>query len=141
MSFVTRTERAPESVAGAVRRAIQAVDESLPVTGVRTLEQVVSESLAPRQFQAGLTSAFAALSLVLAMMGIYGVMSYAVAQRAREIGIRAALGAEPGRLFREVVGEGLRVVGLGALLGLAGAFAARSALASLLFEVSPFDPA
>jgi putative ABC transport system permease protein len=141
MSFVTRTERAPASVAGAVRRAVQAVDESLPVTGVRTLEQVVSESLGPRRFQAGLIGAFAALALVLAMMGIYGVMSYAVAQRAREIGIRAALGAEPGRLFREVVSEGLRVVGLGALLGLAGAFAARSALTSLLFEVSPFDPA
>ena len=98
-------------------------------------------SVSRRCFQAGLIGAFAALALVLAMMGIYGVMSYAVAQRAREIGIRAALGAEPGRLFREVVAEGLRVVGLGALLGLAGTFAARSALTSLLFEVSPFDPA
>jgi putative ABC transport system permease protein len=140
MSFVTRTARAPSSIAGGVRRAIQAVDESLPVTGVRTLEQVVSESLGPRRFQAGLIGAFAGLALVLAMMGIYGVMSYAVAQRTREIGIRAALGAEPGRLFREVVGEGLRVVGLGALLGLAGAYVVRSALTSLLFEVSPFDP-
>jgi putative ABC transport system permease protein len=141
MSFVARTVPPPESVSGELLRAIQAVDKSLPVTGVRTLEQVVSESLAPRQFQTGLTSAFAALALVLAMMGVYGVMSYAVAQRTRELGIRAALGAEPGRLFREVVSEGLRVVGLGALVGLAGAFAARSALASLLFEVSPFDPA
>jgi len=140
MSFVARTVPSPESVSGELRRVIRAVDKALPVTGVRTLEQVVTESLAPRQFQAGLTSAFAALALVLAMMGIYGVMSYAVAQRTREIGIRAALGAEPGRLFREVVSEGLRVVGLGALVGLAGAYVARSALSSMLFEVSPFDP-
>ncbi len=141
MSFVTRSEPDPAAVAGAVRRAIQAVDASLPVTGVRTLEQVVAESLAPRRFHTGLLGAFAALALVLAMMGVYGVLSYAVAQRTREIGIRAALGAEPGRLFREVVVEGLRVVGVGAILGLAGAFAARSALTTLLFEVSPLDPA
>jgi putative ABC transport system permease protein len=140
MSFVTRTASAPESIAGEVRQAIQGVDKSLPVTGLRTLDQVLTESLAPRRFQAALTAAFAGLALGLAMIGVYGVLSYAVAQRTRELGIRAALGAQPGRLFGEVVGEGLRVVGVGALLGLAGAIAARSALAALLFETSPLDP-
>jgi putative ABC transport system permease protein len=140
MSFVTRTASEPESIAGEVRQAIQGVDKSLPVTGLRTLDQVVTESLAPRRFQAALTAAFAGLALGLAMIGVYGVLSYAVAQRTRELGIRAALGAQPGRLFGEVVGEGLRVVGVGALLGLAGAIAARSALAALLFETSPLDP-
>ena len=140
MSIVARTTRPAGTVASEMRRAIQSVDKSLPVT-VLTLEQVVGDSLAPRQFQAGLSAAFAALALVLAMMGVYGVMSYAVAQRTREFGIRAALGAEPRRIFGEIVAEGVRVVALGALLGLAGAVAARSALTSLLFEVSPLDPA
>jgi putative ABC transport system permease protein len=140
MSFVARTSRPAELVLAEMRQAVQGADRSLAVTGVRTLEQVVAESLAPRRFQTGLLGAFAGLALILAMMGIYGVMSYAVAQRTREIGIRVALGAAPGALFREIVAEGLRVVGVGAVLGLMGAIASRGALQALLFEVSPLDP-
>jgi predicted permease len=137
---IVHTRGDAASLGAAVRRAIHDVDPELPVEDVRTMEQIVAESARSRRWTLALLGAFAALALGLALVGIYGVMAWSVARRTREIGIRVALGAGPGRIAWVVLREGVTLCAAGAGIGLIGAIAARRALASFVFGVSTADP-
>jgi putative ABC transport system permease protein len=139
-TFVIRTSGDPTAVAPALRRELAAVDKNLPLYNVRTMEQVLSESVSRRRFQMILIAAFAGVGLLLALVGIYGVISYTVAQRSHEIGVRMALGARAKDILRLVVGQGLGLTFAGVGVGLAGAFALTRVMASLLYGVSATDP-
>jgi ABC-type antimicrobial peptide transport system permease subunit len=128
-------------VAAAVREAVRAIDKDQPVDKVTTMSSVVSASFVGRSFYMQLLGTFAALAFILASVGIYGVVSYSVAQRTREIGIRVALGARRRDVLGLVLKEAMRLTAFGVGLGLVGAFAATRVLRSLLFEVKPTDPA
>lgn len=138
--LVIRTSGDPLRLAAAARRVIHEIDPELPVSEVLTMQQIAAESARARRSTMQLLAAFAALALVLALVGIYGVMAWSVAARTREIGIRAALGADPRRVMRDVLARGLRLSLAGAAIGIAGAFAGRKVLGSLVFGVSPSDP-
>ena len=118
---------------------LQALDPLMPVFNVRTMEEVAADSLQGQRFQTMLLTSFAFVALTLAAVGIYGVVSYLVALRAREMAIRAALGAEPGRILAMVVGQIGVLTGFGLAVGIAGAFALARVLESLLFDVKPHD--
>jgi predicted permease len=135
-----RTNARPESLEEPVRKEVQAVDPNLPVFGVRTLDSVVSESLASRRFAMRVIAFFAATALLLAGVGIYGVMAYFVSQRTREIGIRVALGAAPGHISRLILGRGMALTAAGIAIGIIGAAALTRFLATLIFGVAPMDP-
>jgi predicted permease len=138
---VLRTAGEPGSVAAAVRSEINRLDPNLPVFEVRAMQDLVENSAANRAFTALLIGCFAAVALVLAVVGLYGVLYYIVAQRTNEIGIRVTLGATATQVRRLVLWQGMRPVLAGAALGLAGAFAATLYFQSLLFGVKPGDPA
>ena len=123
-----------------VRRMLSEIDASLPLFSVRTMDQVIADNAQGQQFLSTLVGSFAALALVLATVGIYGVLSYAVTQRTREIGIRMSLGASRGRVLGEVLREGMQVALIGFAIGAAGAFAAGRLLKTFLYEVQPGDP-
>jgi len=139
-TLVLRTSGDPQTLTAGLREAVRAVDPSLPVYRVETLEQVVGGALADQRFSAVLLGVFAALALVLASLGVYGVISYAVAQRTRELGLRMALGAPRERVLRLVLGQGMVLVAAGVGVGLALAFVASFLLRSLLYEVGFADP-
>jgi predicted permease len=139
-ALMVRTAMDPRSVAAALRSEIWKVDPEIPLQRIRTMEDVISEAAAPRRFQMLLVLLFAASALLLASLGIYGVVSYTVAQRTNEIGIRVALGAYTAAVYRMVLRQGLTPVVVGLLAGVAGALALGRLLTSLLFEVSPADP-
>jgi putative ABC transport system permease protein len=139
-SLVVRTELEPASAASAVEGAIHSVDADEPVYNVRPMRDVEAASLSPQRLQIALIGLFAVLALILACMGIYGVMAYSVAQRTSEIGVRMALGAQTGDVLGLVLGEGLRLALLGATIGLAGSFFAARLLSGMLFGVAPSDP-
>jgi len=136
-----RTSGDPLSMAAAIRREVEAANPDLPVSDVRTMDQILAQSARSRRWTMALAAAFAGLALVLALVGIYGVMSWTVAQRTREIGIRMALGARSGQVLGMVIRYGLKLSVLGLAIGTAGAFALRRVLAGLVFDVSPADPA
>jgi putative ABC transport system permease protein len=138
--FIVRTALNPTAVAAAIQREVTALDKDQPISDVRTLEQVVGEAVGPQRFAMMLLGAFAALALVLASVGIYGVMAYSVSQRTHEIGIRMTLGANRGNVLGMVVGEALVLALIGAGLGLAGALGLTRLLSSLLYTVRPTDP-
>jgi predicted permease len=139
-SLLVRTAADPRGIAPALRRAIWDVDGDVPIREVRTLEEVMSRSVADRRFQVLLIVVFAAAALALAAFGTYGVVSYAVSRRRAEMGIRMALGAGRGDVLRMVLGQGMMPVLAGLVAGAVGALAVGRYLASLLFEVSPRDP-
>jgi putative ABC transport system permease protein len=138
--LVVRTPGDPMSIADAVRQQVWAVDKEQPVAGAMPLEDLVDDTLAPRKTQAGLLGGFAVLALLLAALGIYAVLSFTVTQRTQEFGVRMALGAQPGDVLRMVVSQGARLFILGAVIGLAAAFALSRTLEHLLFGVSASDP-
>jgi len=129
----------PEAVLGTVRGEVQQLDRNLPLTGVFTLTEIFDQSLWAPRMGASLLAVFAGLSLVLAVIGIYGVMAYSVSQRRRELGIRMALGASRADVLRLVVVQGLRLTMMGVACGLIASFAASRLIASMLFDVSPTD--
>ncbi|HEX8775378.1 MAG TPA: ABC transporter permease [Pyrinomonadaceae bacterium] len=140
MTIVLRTAGEPMSLAAATQREIQAIDPDQPVSDIRTMEQLLSASVARTRFNALLLALFAGLALILASVGIYGVMAYSVVQRTREIGIRIALGAEARDVVRMIVGQGMILTLVGIGLGLVAAFALTRLMSSLLFGVSATDP-
>ena len=130
----------PLSLASTVRAALAQVDPEMAVTSVRTMDQVVSESMTQSRMQTWLIGAFAVVALALASLGLYGVMSYAVAQGTHDTGIRMALGAGRGNVLRQVLAKAMLLTGAGLAAGLVGAFALTRALSSLLFNVKATDP-
>jgi putative ABC transport system permease protein len=141
VALMIRTRTDAAAVLPAIRSTIRGVDPSLAVTRVSTTGQIVAQSLAGRRFATLLMSVFATLGTLLAALGLHGVISYAVGERTREIGIRMAVGAGAGRVMRLIVGQGMRLVVLGIAIGLTVAFAVTRVMRSLLFDVSPTDPA
>jgi putative ABC transport system permease protein len=138
--LLVQAETDPLALAPAVRAEIKAVNGRAVVSGVRTMEHVAAESIAQPRLRALLVGLFSAVALALAAIGIYGVMSYTVAQRAHEIGIRKALGARDAQVSRMILGNALWLAGTGIAAGLLGAFAAAHWISSLLFGVAPTDP-
>lgn len=138
--LVVRSSSDPESMIAAVRDQILKIDKDMPVSNIAMMEQLVSESVAGRRFSMLLLNIFAAMALTLALIGIYGVMSYTVTQNTKEIGIRMALGAETRDVLKLVVGQGLALAVIGIGVGVAGAFALTRFMSALLFGVSPTDP-
>ena len=139
-TMVVRTSGRPEPVISAVRAQVQSLDSNLALTQVQTIGEVISQGLWAPRMGAALLAIFGGLALILAIIGVYGVLSYSVNQQTREIGIRMAMGAQTSRVLRLVVGQGMRLAGVGLLLGLIVAFAAMRVMSSLLFGVSAHDP-
>jgi putative ABC transport system permease protein len=139
MDVVVRTVEDPATVAPAVRRLISAIDDRQPVVSVKILEQSLSESILTRRFNMFLLGTFAATALLMALVGIYGVIAYSVTQRTDEIGVRMTLGAQRGEVMRMVIWQGLWIVLAGISAGLIAALGLTRLMASLLYDVQPTD--
>jgi putative ABC transport system permease protein len=140
VNLAVQTETAPETFTAAIRAQVRALDQDQPVANVRAIGELLDRSLSEAKFNLLLLSLFAVVALVLAAIGIYGVMSYAVTQRTREIGVRMALGAQPRAVLRSVVGQGMTLVSVGVAIGVASAWALTRLMATMLFEVRATDP-
>jgi predicted permease len=140
MTLVARVDGDPLLVANAVRRELAALDPELPLYDVQTMTARVEGSVAGRRAAVALAAGFGLVALLLATLGLYGVLAYQVSQRTREIGIRMALGSESGRVFKLVLSEGAALVGVGLVVGLVGLFALRRTLSAELYGVTPFEP-
>ena len=138
--LVAKTNSNPLALAPAVRREVLAIDKDLPITDVRSMDEVIATSQERRRFNLMLLSLFAGLSLVLTIVGVYGVVSYSVTQRVHEIGVRTALGASPSQIVRLVVKEGMLPALIGIALGLIGAYFATKVMSGMLYQVKPRDP-
>jgi putative ABC transport system permease protein len=138
--IAVRTMGDPRDAETAVQRAVWSLDPQLAVSNMQTMEQAIRDSEAPRRFNTAVLTAFALGAVLLAALGIYGVIAFSVAQRTQEIAVRMALGAEPTGVLRLVLGSGARLALIGSLVGLAGAASVTRLMQSLLFHVSPFDP-
>jgi predicted permease len=141
LTFVVRSRLASDVVVSLARAQVRAVDKDLVPTDVTTLDALVRESVDGQRFRTWLLGSFAAIALLLAALGVYGVLAYFVAQRVRELGIRLALGASPAQVWRMVVRQGMRPVLWGSIAGLGAAYAAAGVMKSLLFGIAPLDPA
>ncbi|HXN54336.1 MAG TPA: ABC transporter permease [Candidatus Acidoferrum sp.] len=140
MVVYLRTNADPGTLGDTVRREVQSIDPSIPVFGVRTMDEVVAKYLEQRRFALELLGVFAGVALLLASIGIYGVMAYTFSQRTNEIGIRMAMGAQRGDILKIAVGEGALIVAFGLAAGLAGSLALTRFLQTMLFDVKPTDP-
>jgi predicted permease len=140
ITWVVKTAMSPLTLSAAVRKQVLEADSQLAIAHERSLDQVVSEATARQNFNMTLLTVFAGIALLLAAIGIYGMLSYSVEQRSQEIGIRMALGAQGRDVLRMVVGQGMKLAGLGIAIGLAGAFGLSRLLTALLFGVKPNDP-
>ena len=138
--LVVRAKADAASLAGAVRQAVWAVDKDQPVSNVRTMDQVFGSAISRERFQALLLGMFAALALVLACVGLYGVISYSVAQRTHEIGVRVALGAQPRDVVRLVIRQGMLLTFTGLVVGIAAGAVATRVLSDMLYGVTTTDP-
>jgi ABC-type antimicrobial peptide transport system permease subunit len=141
MTLVIRTRVLPSSVTHAAESAVRSVDSGQPVFGVKTMESVIDDSLSSQRLYLWLLTIFAGMALILASAGIYGVMSYLVTQRTREFGVRMALGANAGEILRTVMRQAVKLVAIGAGVGLAAAFLLTRLLTRFLYGVNPVDPA
>jgi predicted permease len=140
VTFAIRTTGDPHALVPAIRTAVASIDRDLPLFGVRTMEERLAGSLVPRRVPMLLALGFGCVALFLAMLGVYGVLAYQVAQRRREIGIRLALGSSAGAVFRMVLRDGARITGIGLALGLTGAVVSGRVIESLLYGVAPTEP-
>jgi len=140
LGLIVRTQGNPLAVVAPIEQAIHTVDKDLPIYAVWTMDQLLGNSLAERRLTLVLLSSFAALALLLAAVGIYGVIAYTVRQRTRELGIRLALGAQAGDVQRLILWQGLKLTLIGVAIGLTAAFALTRWMESLLFGVRPADP-
>jgi putative ABC transport system permease protein len=140
MTLVVRAASNPQALAAAMRDAVSALDRSETLSAVRSMDDVVQSSIAQPRFSAQLLGLFATLALLLAAVGLYGLIAYAVSQRTQEIGIRLSLGAQRSDVLRLILGEGVRLALTGSAIGLAAALGLTRLLASLLYQVAPNDP-
>jgi putative ABC transport system permease protein len=140
MTLMLRSAENPASLVPALRRAVRAVDEGQPVTHVRTMDQYLNATLSRQRLAVAMLGVFAGLALGLSVLGIYGVISYAVSQRTREIGVRMALGAQPGDVVELILRQGARLALLGTAIGLIAALGLTRLMASLLYGVGTSDP-
>jgi predicted permease len=140
VAVVLRTQGDPTAIMGSVRRAVAELDSREVIYAVQTMDEVLARSLAARRVSMLLLSAFAALALLLSCIGIYGVISHLVGQRTQEIGVRMALGAQPGDVMRLVLGQGAKMAILGVVIGMVAALGLTRLMASQLFGVTPYDP-
>ncbi len=140
LNVVLRTTGSPAALTGALRPAVYSVDKDQPIGKIQPLEEIVAETIAKQRFAMTLVAVFSLVALVIASVGIYGVMSYSVVQRRGEIGIRMALGAQSRDVLRLILGGGGKLVGLGLLLGLIATLIASRAMGSILYQTSAFDP-
>ena len=140
VGLIVHTKTDPQSLAGAIKQRIWSLQKDQPVTNIKTMDQLLAESNATPRFHSFLLGAFGALGLLLAIVGIYGVISYAVTQRTHEIGIRMALGAEPSQVMRLILTHGLKLAAIGVVIGLAAALGLTRLMSSLLFGISATDP-
>ena len=138
--LAVRTAGDPMAVANAAREQIWAVDKDQPVTSVMPLEQMLSDYLAPRELQSSLLGGFASFALLLAALGIYAVLAFSVAQRTQEIGVRVALGAQQSDILRNILSQGLKLAGIGVVIGVVGALTLSQLLSTFLFGVTATDP-
>jgi ABC-type antimicrobial peptide transport system permease subunit len=140
VDLVVRSSLPTRELASRLREALQPIEPNLATSNLRTMQTVVDRAASPRRFTVILLGGFAAFALILAALGIYAVISYSVSQRKNEIGIRMALGASPATVRQLILGETLRLAGIGAATGLIGALLAMRLAASLLYQVQPTDP-
>ncbi|HKO61901.1 MAG TPA: ABC transporter permease [Pyrinomonadaceae bacterium] len=141
MTVIVKAQSDPNQLISSLREQVKSVDPDQPIYNIRTMHEIRAESVASERLNLTLLTIFAGIALVLAVVGIYGVMSYTVTQRTHEIGIRMAIGAQPRDVFKMVIGQGMTLALIGVGLGLIGAFALTRLMASMLFDVAPTDPA
>jgi ABC-type antimicrobial peptide transport system permease subunit len=140
VQFAVHTAGNSTALTPSLRSMLKEIDPNLPLYNVQTMDEIVSRSVAPRRFNMLLLTIFAGVALLLALVGVYGVLAYSVGQRTAEIGLRVALGATPRSVLALIVGQGMRPIMVGIAIGLAGAVGLSHFVSSLLFNVKPVDP-